>query len=91
MRVIANYENGLPNGSWKSFYNNGKIESQGFMRNGEPQGSWTYHFRSGVVESKGEFNAGKKVGIWEYYNNFGKLIDKIDHSQLNGAEETPIN
>ena len=61
------------------------------MRNGKPQGVWTYHFRSGMVESKGEFNAGKKVGVWEYYNNFGKLLDKIDHSQLTEEEEIPVN
>lgn len=52
----GNYSDGLLNGLYTSFYNDGKPKSQGFFTDGEPSGSWNYYYQDGKPWLSIEFN-----------------------------------
>jgi len=47
---IGSYnENGKRTGNWKTYHDNGKLESTGDSKNGEQIGEWIYYDKEGNV------------------------------------------
>lgn len=69
-----NYENGVLNGSSKTFYNTGKITEEMFYENGKLQGNLKRYSDEGVLLDDLNYLNGKLHGAAKYYNVKGKLI-----------------
>ncbi|WP_019037461.1 toxin-antitoxin system YwqK family antitoxin [Psychroflexus tropicus] len=55
----------------KSFYDNGNLKAEGWIKNELKQNYWYYYYPQGHVKSKGKFQDNKKAGYWFYYNETG--------------------
>ncbi|MEM9325228.1 MAG: toxin-antitoxin system YwqK family antitoxin [Bacteroidota bacterium] len=63
----------IPNGSYKSFYQNGNLKIEGNYRNGVPEGLWRYYFESGRKRTEGYYREAIQQGKWRYYFESGQL------------------
>jgi antitoxin component YwqK of YwqJK toxin-antitoxin module len=69
-----NYENGILNGSSKTFYNTGKITEEMFYENGKLHGNLKRYSDEGVLLDDLNYLKGILHGAAKYYNIKGKLI-----------------
>jgi antitoxin component YwqK of YwqJK toxin-antitoxin module len=68
-------DDGNRNGSWKDFYPDGSLKSEGNYDNGKQVGEWKYYHANGKLEQTGKFNKqGKFDGTWKWYFDSGQLI-----------------
>ena len=88
-KIAEQYEqvNSKKNGSYKSYYNDGTLKSEGPFLNGLYNGVWTYYYSNGNVQAKGSFISGDgtdvsetsglplngRDGLWKIYHDNGKL------------------
>ena len=66
--------NGLKEGEWKGFYENGNILWSGFYNKGLNVSKWIEYHNNGKVFSIGFYKSGKKIGVWSFYDKQGKKI-----------------
>ena len=66
--------NGLKEGEWKGFYENGNLLWSGFYDKGLTVSKWTEYHNNGKIFTMGYYENGKKIGIWTFYNEQGKKI-----------------
>lgn len=81
---IGSFKNGLRDGAWVTYYENGQLRDKGNYQNGVQQGLWTAYTDYGKLESTGNFVAGKREGFW--------LVDELWHGRgeghyINGKKE----
>ncbi|MCF8227610.1 MAG: toxin-antitoxin system YwqK family antitoxin [Bacteroidales bacterium] len=70
-------EKGERNGSWKEYYDSGKLKTEGQYKNDIKVGEWKYYHESGNLEQIGNFNdEGKYVGEWKWFYENGNLLRK---------------
>jgi antitoxin component YwqK of YwqJK toxin-antitoxin module len=70
----------------KTYFNNGKIQSEGWMSQNQKVDYWFYYYENGTKKEEGHYQANKKCKWWIFYNP-NKEIDKkseFDNDQLNG-------
>ena len=88
-KIAEQYEhvNSNKNGTYKSYYNDGTLKSEGPFLNGLYSGVWTYYYSNGNVQAKGSFISGDgtdvsetsglplngRDGLWKIYHDNGKL------------------
>ena len=79
-KIAEQYEqiNSIKNGSYKSYYYDGTLKSEGIFLNGLYNGVWTYYYSNGNVQAKGSFISGDETlngrdGLWKIYHDNGKL------------------
>jgi len=74
LMIEENYENGILDGSYKSFYKTGKITEILNYKNGKLHGNAKRYADNGVLLDDLNYNNGKLEGAAKYYNIYGKLI-----------------
>jgi len=67
-------------GTWKYFYDDGRLESMGDFSDDKPHGKWTWYYKSGKVKSEGNYLSGKAEGRWIKYDEQGHLNVMIYYS-----------
>jgi antitoxin component YwqK of YwqJK toxin-antitoxin module len=73
------YKNGLKEGTYKRFGQNGfPIEATNY-KNNEYHGEAVFYDADGVVASQGKFLNGKKAGLWQFYEK-GQLTKEVNMS-----------
>jgi len=88
-KISEQYEqvNSIKNGSYKSYFNYGRLKSEGSFLNGLYNGAWTYYYSNGNVQAKGSYVLGDgtdiseasglplngRDGLWKIYHDNGKL------------------
>jgi antitoxin component YwqK of YwqJK toxin-antitoxin module len=87
LRVQAQFSRGRPNGSYREFYENKMIKTEGNYRNGSTDGLWLYYDETGNVIGKGMF----KMGDGEQRSFFPgtnriKMITRYKNNLRDGAE-----
>jgi antitoxin component YwqK of YwqJK toxin-antitoxin module len=55
------YENGIPQGKWREWYDTGETKFIGAFKNGINDGVWTQWYRDGKVQRKLTFKNGQLV------------------------------
>ena len=73
----GSFKNGLMEGSWVGYLDNGQLSYKGDYKNGEKEGYWErYHNdKHGLwLESKGYYKNGNKEGYWEVYKIDGSIF-----------------
>jgi len=77
--------NGLKNGEFKTYFENGKLEMIGRILNNKNTGHWKYFFSSGMLESEGDFKDDIPNDRWVWYYEMGKI--KEEGYFINGKRE----
>ena len=78
-------------GTWKYFYDDGRLESTGDFRDDKPYGKWTWYYKSGKVKSEGNYISGKAEGRWIKYDERGNLNLIIFYSRGEIVSEVKFN
>jgi TonB family protein len=71
------YKNGLPDSTWKSYYESGSIRAECYYRNGFPDSVWRIYYENGKAASETYYRNGK----WA-----GKAITFYPDSQIRSIE-----
>lgn len=70
----GSFKEGLRNGEWTSFYENGQVKNRGRYLAGQKEGMWSGYYRSGQLFYRGAYKANKKDGPWVSYYEDGTLF-----------------
>ncbi|GAP42222.1 protein containing MORN repeat variant [Lentimicrobium saccharophilum] len=79
--IEGNYKNGLREGYWASWYDDGTLWSEGEFRDGESHGKRSVFHPNGTLYYEGRFDMGKRVGVWKFYDENGGLVNEIDYDK----------
>ncbi len=60
------------------YYENGKVQQQGYFKDGKITGQWVAYDESGNKKSIGEYTNGEKTGKWFFWND--KSLSEVDYS-----------
>ena len=74
--VVAeeNYKDGVKNGVWRIFYNNGQLSSEVFWVNGKKHGTWKEFFPDGTKRLETKYVNDRLDGDYKLYNLNGQVI-----------------
>lgn len=67
------YKNGLLNGDYLRYHENGKIQYKGQYVNGKKEGSFLSYYFEGVLINEGRYINDNKEGDWKYYHKNGRI------------------
>lgn len=65
---------GKKHGLFVIYYENGNVETLGYIDNEKNNGEWKYYYPNGQLESVGKFNQDKPDSIWNWYYITGTLM-----------------
>nr|WP_294775298.1 membrane-binding protein [uncultured Flavobacterium sp.] len=60
------------------YYENGKVQQQGYFKDGKITGQWVAYDENGNKKSIGEYSNGEKTGKWLFWND--KSLSEVDYS-----------
>ena len=80
-------EKGERVGSWKNFFPDGKIQSEGNYFNNSKNGQWKFYYPNGKVEQIGNYRNGRENGQWNWYYPNGTL--HREENYFNGKRDGP--
>ncbi|HEX8016743.1 MAG TPA: membrane-binding protein [Flavobacterium sp.] len=60
------------------YYENGKVQQEGFFKEGKLDGVWVSYDENGNKKAIAEYTEGLKTGKWIYFND--KNICQVDYS-----------
>jgi uncharacterized protein len=69
-----NFDKGKPDGTWKSYYANGRLSGSGQYVNKIKEGTWQYWGQDGKLMLKSEFSNGQKIKE-KRYGKAGKELE----------------
>jgi len=64
----------------RTYHDNGKIASEGWLRYNVPTDYWTFYHENGKVSEQGSYKYGKRHSYWFFYNEH-KVRTKEGHYQ----------
>lgn len=79
--IEGHYKDGLRDGYWASWYNDGQLWSEGNFKQDKSDGERSVYHPNGTLHYKGTFNTGKRVGIWTYYDETGVKVNEINYNE----------
>jgi len=68
------FVDGKPHGTFKFWYEKGKIKQIGEFDMGVMVGYWKFYNEDGKLWKEGNFKNGEKDGLWKYYDSNGKIV-----------------
>mgnify|MGYP002633082825 CR=1 FL=1 len=73
LKETGNLKNGLKDGIWETYYENGKLETVGNYTDGEKKGEWKVYFDNGKLAAVGKYTSTKfpTPRTWRFYTNEG--------------------
>ena len=77
------------------YFENGKVQQEGFFKNGKLEGVWTSYDVNGNKLSVANYEKGEKTGKWLFWN--GDNLSEVDYSNSRIAsvktwkQETLVN
>ncbi len=77
MQQTGNYENGLPQGEWKWYFENGSLRRDETYDKGKENGISNEYNDSLQLIATGKYIEGNKEGLWKYNN--GEYIAKGEY------------
>jgi len=61
------------------YYDNGKIQQEGYFLNGKPEGNWVAYDVNGKKISIGEYSSGEKTGKWVFWTDV--VLTEVDYNK----------
>jgi len=88
---IIPWQEGVKEGNWEQFYDDGAPKLQGSYVNDEKEGPFKTFFVNGKLLATGQYRNGHQDGTWTYYDETGKVTMKeyYDDGILVRKEEHP--
>ncbi len=83
-KLVYDVRNGEKEGSFVTYFENGKVEMIGEMSKNKNSGYWRYYYTNGSIESEGYFSNDIAEGSWKWYYPDGRL--KEEGSYFNGKK-----
>ena len=84
-RNQGRFKNGVMEGPWVSYHDNGQLESKGTYKDGKKDGPWVGYYDNGQLQFKGTLKDGKEDGSWESYDKNGQS-DEFAGTYKNGVK-----
>lgn len=79
-------EDGLKDGPWQEFFDNGNLKAEGNYDMGVKVGAWTFYHPNGKVKQTGKYSEnGKLTGRWIWYYASGNVLR--EESYRNGLAD----
>ncbi len=75
-KLVYDVVKGKKEGTFISYFSNGKVEMIGTMQGNKNSGYWKYYYSNGNIESEGNFINDEADGNWKWYYPNGKLKEK---------------
>lgn len=72
LQVSGKYKQGVKEGVWKSYYENGEKKEEAKYENGLLEGEYKSYYMNKKLKEEGEYEANQKTGKWIYYYQNGK-------------------
>ena len=76
VKTEGNMQNGLREGKWVSFYEDGMIWSETFFFKGLKDGATTTWYPNGIKRYTGQYKMEQQTGKWIYYDEKGKIAEE---------------
>jgi antitoxin component YwqK of YwqJK toxin-antitoxin module len=77
---IQEYKNGIGNGKWVNYYDDGTLKEVGTYIDNRVEGPIEMYHPNGQLKAKGTYKHWrKKVGLWIYYDTNGTLIKQANY------------
>ncbi|HRY31527.1 MAG TPA: hypothetical protein P5531_01005 [Bacteroidales bacterium] len=98
VKIRAQYKNQVPDGLWREFTEDGKLEKSLLYRRGIivgegitddaglRQGPWTEFYDDGRKKAEGRYKDGKRIGYWKFYYWNGNLEEEGNFDQRGRAD-----
>jgi antitoxin component YwqK of YwqJK toxin-antitoxin module len=98
VKIKATYKDDKPEGVWREYAEDGKIEKSYIYKNGvvigegiiteqgERNGQWKEYFDNGVLKGKGYYDHDLRVGPWTYYHRSGEIEQNGSYDSLGRLE-----
>ena len=80
-------EKGLKNESWKFYFPNGNVRSEGEFRANLRVGEWKFFYPDGKLEQTGSYRNGLTDGLWTWYYEDGSILREENYYR--GKEDGP--
>lgn len=71
--IEGDVKNNLRNGDWKSYFENGNVQSEVNFVNGKENGKYAVYYENGKLFIEGHFDMGNCIGEWSFYGENGDL------------------
>ena len=86
-KLVYDVVNGEKNGSFVTYFSNGRVEMMGQMTNNKNSGYWLYYYINGNIESEGNFKDDVADGNWKWYYPDGSLREEgaFSNGKKNGV------
>lgn len=75
-------------GTWKSYYRDGSLWSEGDYNNGIREGSTVTYFANGQKRYEGQFTRAQKSGVWKFWDENGESESEIDYDKRKNVKIT---
>ena len=85
VKLTLNYNNGLLNGEFVRYHENGEVKEIGLTKDGKNEGEWKIFYDSGSIELVVSYVNGKEEGEEIKYHENGKIRYTVNYS--NGKRE----
>jgi antitoxin component YwqK of YwqJK toxin-antitoxin module len=83
VREEGNFIQGLKNGVWKTFYNDGKLYHKGNFVQGDPDGKHEFYYPDGTLKEEQYYVMGRRERNWKKYEENGSLFLTITYKNNN--------
>ncbi len=74
---IINYNNGVKQGIWQKYFQEGSIQLEGNYFNDDIEGKFIIYYPGKIIKTSGEYKKSLKHGEWKYYSILEEL-EKIE-------------
>lgn len=79
----------IPDGTYREYYDDGKLRSVRTMFSGKANGAMTGYYRAGQIQATAAYSDGKKDGVFRFYGENGTLVMEAGYKNdlLNGFKK----
>lgn len=74
--IEGQYDQDTPSGTWKEYYENGKLKELYSYESGLWHGVYEKYYPNGTLAKKGMYDQDMVIGIWKYYDLNGNELDE---------------
>lgn len=78
------FKNGMANGHWQEWYENGNLRFDAYWKDGKGHGQWRYFHENGKIRQEEFYDMDSAVGLFRNYWSNGKI--RLLSSWLNGEK-----
>jgi len=81
VQIEGSYEDGLRNGVWRAYFDDGSLQSEYTYNAGNRDGKCVVYHSTGQIYFEGQWENDQKTGVWTYFNEDGSISKPVNHSE----------